>query len=127
MSEKTYFCAYYDNFEFRTRHGDGWTEDEIRTEYLSGSVFDPICIGRFDTREEARNALLGYNGRPMYCSSRELRWDVFWLLTGELSYVAEEIWTVGEDGEEEFNQDNGWFDIFIEPFPGDVEDDDDDQ
>lgn len=126
--EKTYYASYYEHFEFRTRHGDSWTEDEILTEYLSGSVFDPTFVGRFSTREEAREALLDYFGNPLYCGTREQRGNNAWLLTGTLSYIDEEIWTVDEDGEEELNQSNGWFDLFIEPFDGDKgeEDDDDD-
>lgn len=114
--EKIYFSAWRDSFEFRTKHGEGWTSEEIENAYLAKTSNDPELLGRFETLEEAKRAIRDDFGNPM-CSTSEQRGNIGYLLTGQIVYVSEDEFEVDEDGEEDFSQEICTHDFFAEAYP----------
>lgn len=114
--EKIYFRAWRDSFEFKTRHGAGWSTKDIKDAYLALPANAPELLGRFETLAEAQQAIRDDFGNPM-CSTSEQRGSVGWLLVGQLVYVSEDEYDVDEDGEEYFSQEICTHDFFAEAYP----------
>ena len=114
--EKIYFNAWRDGFEFRTKHGAGWTADEIKNTYLAKTSNDPELLGRFETLAEAQRAIRDGFGNPM-CSTSEQRGNIGLLLVGQIVYVSEDEYDADEDGEEDFSQEICIHEFFAEAHP----------
>ena len=114
--EKIYFNAWRDSFEFRTKHGAGWTTDEIKNAYLAKTSNDPELLGRFETLEEAQQAIRDDFGNPM-CLTSEQRGNIAWLLVGQIVYISEDEYDADEDGEEDFSQEICIHEFFAEAYP----------
>lgn len=113
--EKKVYSAYCQSFEFRTIHGESWTAEEIIAAYERETCKCPELIGSFGAYDEARKATLDDFGKPL-CSTSEERGYSGYVLTGEIYYIAEELYEV-EDGEEEFYQELSR-EYFAEAFEG---------
>ena len=113
--EKIYFNAWRDSFEFRTKHGAGWTADEIKNAYLAKTSNDPEFLGRFETLAEAQQAIRDGFGDPM-CSTSEQRGNIGWLLVGQIVYISEDEYDVGEGSEEDFSQEICIREFFAEAY-----------
>lgn len=104
--KKKYFELIRGNDEIKAREMARAQKRDLNPENLLRRGFDVDVldvIGRFDTLDEAREALKNFTPSCRYCSGPVPFYEL------EYAYIDENTYDVDEDGEEEFlSSDGGW-------------------